>query len=306
MLLGGAALLLVLAAGAAHAADAGQGYVRISGTRVSLKRPYGMVLARSFSGLQTPDGSVAITVTEVQRPFQQAALSYTKEGLAAAGVTLLGRDDVEISGQTGLIAYARQGEIALWLAAFGNDKETVVLRATAPLSGAKKISDKIHEILATATWEREVDVSPFQGLDFELAGKIPLKFAVRLGPDLYFTRDGKVRTDPDEPELVVGRRERKVAKEDRDEFCKTTLEATPGIGLTSDAQQADVRVDGLDGCEMMVAGFEKHTKNEILVYQLILFSADGHYLFRGRTGWEQQFRFVGTLIESVRAFKRKT
>jgi len=181
-----------------------------------------------------------------------------------------------------------------------------VVRGMAPVVSAKKVTDRVHDILVTARWEREETVSPFQGLDYELAGKLPLQFAVRIGSDLYFTRDGAVRTDPDELELVVGQRGRKIPKEERDEYCKTTLEGTPGVGLTSDAQQADVRIDGLDGCEMMAAGRERKSSTEILVYQLVLFDADGHYLFRGRVGWERQFRFSGVLLETVRAFKRKS
>jgi hypothetical protein len=281
-------------------------YVKIPATRVSLKRPYGMFVARNYAGLATEDGAITVVVTELQRPLEDARKNFSPEIVPAMGLHMFARSEVEIAGFPGFIAYLRQGDkLAIWLSAFGDENESVVLRAQAPLAQAQKVTETLHEILVTAKWDREKIVSPFHGLGFELAGKIPLRPAVRLGADLHLTRDGKIREKPEEVELVVSQRPGRIPKEERDDFCRTQLEESPGIGLTSDAQQADVRIDGLDGCEMMVAGRDLGAKREILVYQLILFDVDTYYRFRGRIGWEQQFRFVNLLLETSRSFKRR-
>jgi hypothetical protein len=281
-------------------------FVRIPGTRVSLKRPHSMYLARNVSGLATRDGQITVVVTELQRPLSTARKYYSPEVVPAMGLVMIALSEVEIAGYPGFVAYLRQADrYAIWLAAFGDEQESVVVQGQAPFKQAPKVTETIHEMLVSAQWHREEIVSPFHGLDFELAGKLPLKYAVRVGTDIHLTRSGDLRKSADEVELVVSQHTGKIAKEKRDDFCKTQLEETPGVGLTSAAQQADVRIDGLDGCEMMVAGRDLAAKRDILVYQLLLFDVDRYYLFRGRVGWEQQFRFVNLLLETARSFKRR-
>ncbi len=305
--LAGAALVAQLVAVAGRAAEDEDAYVRIPGTRVSLKRPAGMHLSRTFAGIETRDGTVFVTVTELHRSWAQTSEDFEPEALAQAGIRVLARGDVEIGGQPGFIAYLAEGpSTAIWLAVFGDDVESVVVRGSAPAARAKQVNDKIHEILVSAKWERERAVDPFQGLGYRLAGKLPLRFAARIGSDLYFTRDGAVRTTSAQPELVVGQRAARVPAPKRNAFCKTAFEQVPGVEITAEPQQADVQIDGLAGCEMMAAGQERTTKADLLVYQVILFDADGHYLFRGRTGWAQRLRFTELMTESVRAFKRRT
>ncbi len=291
------------AAGAAKDGD----YVHISGTRVALKRPKGMVKSRSFAGLETPDGQLRITVTELHRPLSEASNSYTEAELAKAGIRLLGREDMSIAERPGFIAYAAQGDsVALWLAAFGEGDDSVVLTANAPLANAKQVSDLMHETLVSARWERNAVLDPYDGLDWELAGELRLKFAQRVLGDLTFTRDGAMPGDAwDDPVLTIGKRAGRIEESARADTCREAIEKAPGVREVANLEVAEVSREGLNGCEMAATAVEATSGKGVILYQVLLFDGSGRYWFRARVGVNKQYRYLPDLLDAVKSFKRR-
>jgi hypothetical protein len=283
-------------------------YVRITGTRVSLRRPTGMVKSRDSAGLTTPDGKLRITVTEVHRPLADASKSYTEPELGKVGIRLLGREDLHIAERPGFIAYAAQGkQTALWLAAFGEGDESVVLAASAPLERAKEVSDLMHATLVSARWERDAELDAFAGLDWELTGTLRLKLAQRVLGDLTFTRDGSLPTDDtwDEPVLTIGKRAGRIEENARADTCREAIEKTNGVREVSGLEIAETSREGLPGCEMAATAIDQTSGKGLILYQVILFDGSGRYWFRGRVGVNKQYRYLPELLEMVKRFKRR-
>ncbi len=281
-------------------------YVHIAGTRVSLKRPPGMVKSREFSGFQSPDGNLRILVTELHQPLAEASRGYTEEELAKAGIKLLGRADVQIAERPGFIAYSAKGNLANWLAAFGEGDQTVVLAASAPLAQAKEVSDLMHETLVSARWDVASKGDPFDGLDWELAGSLRLKLAQRMLGDLTFTRDGAMPGEAwDEPVLVIGKRAGRIEPNARADACRRAIGSTSGVRDVGNVEIAETSREGLPGCEMAATATDEKSGKGVILYQVMLFDGSGSYWFRGRVGVNKQYRYLPELLDVCKSFRRR-
>ncbi len=284
-------------------------YVAILGTRVSLRRPPDFVRTRGDAGLSSVSGDVAIVVSELLQPIDDLQREHTKDELGRYGILLLGREETEIDGHRGFIAYALQrvggNEIALWIVGFGTEQQSVLLHAQAPKNKAKEVSDMLHETLVTARWDLERAYDPFSGLRFVLAGKHRLKLARRVGDLLTYTKTGSLDGAPGDPVLVISRTAKSIPEDRRDEMCRNSLENATGVAdITIQASEV-LKVDGLEGCEVLAFANRDPGDGRLALYQAVLFDREGYYVFHGRVSSGLQYRFLSAFKELVQSFKRR-
>jgi hypothetical protein len=307
--LGVAVLAVPVAVAAERPQDAEDEYVAILGTRVSLRRPPGFVRTRGETGLSSVSGDIAIVVWELLQPFDDLQREHTKEELGRYGILLLGREELEIDGHNGFIAYALQraggNEIALWIAGFGTEQQSVLLHARAPKGQAKQVSDMFHETLVTARWALELPYDPFSGLPFVLAGKHRLKLARRVSDRITYTRTGSLDGAPGDPVLVVSHTPTSIPEDRRDELCRGALETATGVSEISIQGSEALKVDGLEGCEVVAFATRDSGDGRLALYQAVLFERKGYYVFHGRVGSGLQYRFLSAFKEVVVSFKRR-
>ena len=306
----GVAVLALPAPVVAEGRQAAEGeYVAILGTRVSLRRPPDFVRTRGHAGLSSVSGDVAIVVSEMLQPFDDLQREHTKEALGRFGILLLGSEETEIDGHRGFIAYALQRtagkEIALWIAGFGTEQQSVLLHAQAPKNKAKKLSDMFHETLVTARWDLERPYDPFSGLAFVLTGKHRLKLARRVRDVLTYTKTGSFDGPPGDPMLVISHTAKGIPEERRNEMCRTSLDSATGIADVRIHTGEVLRVDGLEGCEVVASATRDSGDGKLAIYQAILFGREGYYVFHGRVGSNLQYRFLSAFKELVQSFKRR-
>ena len=284
-------------------------YIAILGTRVSLRRPPGFVRTRVHAGLSSVSGDVAIVVSELMQPIDDLQLEHSKEELGRYGILLLGREETEIDGHKGFIAYALQRaegrEIAHWIVGFGTEKQSVLVHAQAPKSKAKKMSDMLHQTLVTARWDLERPYDPFAGLPFRLAGKHPLKLARRVLDLLTYTRTGLLDGAPGAPVLVISHTAKSIPEQRRNELCRNSLETATGVAEVRIRSSEVLKIDGLEGCEVLGFADDDSGGGRLALYQAVLFDRKGYYVFHGRVSSGQQYRFMSAFKEMVQSFKRR-
>lgn len=163
-------ILLVVATGSAQARESPT-QATIAGTRVSLKPPSGFTPSPQFSGYWLESHDSSLIVTEFPGSFREVASGFSSPAdLAARGLSLLSKQEIEISGLRGELLQVKQTSSSTdylkWIVVFGDDKESVMIAATFPKKHENELSQKMKASILTATWDRGQKVSPTEGLNF--------------------------------------------------------------------------------------------------------------------------------------------
>ncbi|MEM7284046.1 MAG: hypothetical protein AAF438_20755 [Pseudomonadota bacterium] len=274
--------------------------------------PDGFERASSFHGFQQESTGSSVLLTSMPGPFSEVSKAFTKDLLAAQGIVLNSKDDVEVAGGSGLLLNVSQEAYEIlfqkWVFAFGDEALSYIVTATFPQAIADEASDHLRDVVLTANpiaVSTEDEELPFKLTPAE--GLVESKLPGSLGKAAYFTMDGKVPTEsPDDPIFVAAHSLGQVSIDDRRTFAAQRLGGMAGITELKAESVKDVQVDGLPGVELIATGVGPKTGTPLFVYQLMLFQgSSGYVLMVGiaresqRTPYLEAFRDTASSYESV-------
>ena len=304
-------ILLVVATGAAQGKESSTQATIVAGTRVSLKPPSGFTLSPQFSGYWLESHDSSLIVTEFPGSFREVSFGFSSPTeLAARGLSLLSKQEIEISGLRGLLLQVTQTtsstDYLKWIVVFGDDKESVMIAATFPKKHEHELSQKMRGSILTATWNREQKVSPTEGLNFTFTEIGELKLAKRIANSLVFTKGGIFPSKAiDDPIFLIGQSIGKIEANDLEQFAISRVSQTASVSHVEIEQSDKVTVDNLSGHEIVAKGKDIESGQAMVIYQMILFEDQRYYIMQGLISGAQRQTYLTAFKEMARLFRRK-
>ncbi|MFZ4476616.1 MAG: hypothetical protein ACOYPR_15570 [Saprospiraceae bacterium] len=279
----------------------------IPGTKISMVPPDSFVLAQKFSGFQHNESGSSIMVSELPAPFQVMTNAFTKEALQAKGMELLGKEQITLGVNAGLIFFVRQTANNLvylkQILVFGDSTHTTMINGIYPEKYKETLEGKIKASLRTAHPSGSF-ISPEQAAPFEIDVKeTPFSFGNGISGSLYYVAQDDVQVEGKKSSvIIVGSAIGEVAIGDKKQFVLDRLMKMPnGENLKPDSIQ-QVRIAGMDGYE--ITAHQENSQNEAF-YQLILFDdAGSYYIFVGMAMYNQA-QFLVLFKKIARTFHLK-
>jgi hypothetical protein len=284
---------------------------RVVGTRVSLKPPPEFTPSSQFPGYGLEAFSSSIIVTEIAGPFPGVSAGFSDpSALMKKGMSVLNKQVVKVNGQSGLLMQVRQdisvAEFLKWIFVLGDEKESVIITATFPKEFENELSEKMKASILTATWDREKNISPTEGLNFTVSEKRELKLAKRFINMLAYTKGGVFPdNDVENPFFTVGQSVSKLEIGDTEGFARSRILQTTSVTGIEIEQSSKVIIDNLNGYEMVARGKDKESGQLMVIYQTILFESQSYYIMLGLISSKQKDAYLTTFREMTGSFKRR-
>lgn len=278
---------LGLSIGAAHAVD----LEKIPGTRVKISKPPGFVRADTFPGFQKAEATASIMISEIPAPYKLCSAGFTvPEKMAEKGMKLLSRVENNVGNFEGQLVEVQQQAAGIdfrkWILMFGDDTFSEIVTATFPSTKAKELSEIMKSaVLTTAFDSGAAEPVEQKDLGFELSDVPGLKLASRIQNALVFTETGQL---PDKkldytPSAFVAAQSFSLTKlviDDRAAYARQRLEKSPEIDGPEIFSESDLSIAGMPGREILATAKSK-AKENLFIYQVMLFSDKGYYIMRG-------------------------
>lgn len=297
-----AAHLFVLHAGFAQNARP----IQVAGTRYSLIPPEGFVAATNFSGFQHPENGASVMVSELPAPYAELSKAFTADALKTKGMTLLGKETIDFNGgkATFLTVSQEAGgtHFLKQILMFGDADKTVMINGIYP-EAAKAIAPQIKAALLSTVYDAAQPEDPLAAANFsiEVSGT-GFKFAKSLSGSLIYTEDGKV---PSQKAMFLGANSLgQTAAGDKKQHAIQVLKQLPNGEHTQVQKIAPVRIDNLDGYEIIARGKNKQMADE-LVYQVVLYTAESEYFMLVGLASTEQEKNLAAFRKLAQTFKRK-
>jgi len=274
-------LLVAMALGAPALAES----ARVPGTGVSLVPPGGFVPAEQFSGFQNPAAGASIVVTEIAGPVSEVRRGMTRSGLASRGMELIESSTVTVGGQEALLLHvsqrSRDVDFFKWMLVGGSEARTFMVVGTFPAEESA-LSDPIRTSLLTTVWGNAPRTNLLEGLAFSVQSTPRMRFAERMGNLLILTETGRLAPGrPDVAILIVGSSLSDVEIGDLGRYSRERLLQTDRMKGLSVRSGAAVRIDSLDGYEVIADGRDAKSGRPVGVYQLLLRDGKTYHIAQG-------------------------
>lgn len=307
-----AALLLLYGTGLAQVhTEAGTGRssfnrLSIAGTKYSMMVPSGYKASTSFNGFQNPTTGGSILLIEIPGPFDTVVKSLTPEMFRNEKMELISTEKVAVNKDSGILIKLTQPSNGItynkMILVFGNGEKTVMVNTILP-ENSKGDEPRLREALFSISFNQEQDEDPLSAAAFSVntegSGLIVVKY---LAGSLFYSADGRLPTKT--ATMLVGNSFGAVAISDPADYAEQRLKKLPRGEFNGIKQKQSLRIDSLDGYEIIAYGKSEENKPE-LVYLTLLFKPDGgYYIINGMSGdefpaWEEKFKRI------ARSFKRK-
>ena len=290
---------------------------RVPGTRVSLLPVEGFLPSERFTGLEYDTLGASIRVEEFPRPGKHLIGGLDKKTLREQGLIVQKSMEWEFDGRPGLLVHVGMevGRFEKWIAAFGDEKSSVLLTATYPKSHSREFHLTLKRVLRKATWEAPSAVDPFDGWSFSLTPPKGLKYARDLERGLVFTENGKYPTrSPLEPLFVVERRKLSTVPSDKEAYARSLLgdsqlfrkaKITGKKPLTVDRRAAaPVEVNGV---EVRGRAQSRQTRVRVFFYQAVYFlpGTKEVVILRGTGSEDEEKELTEKFSTAARSLKRQ-
>ena len=279
---------------------------KIAGTKCSLIPPVGFVAATTFSGFQDVETSSSIMINELPAPYQSLVDGLTADALKTKGMTLVSKQEIDFNGSRATLINITQPANGTTyikqMLVFGDTKGTVLVNGIYPET-SKDIKAKIEEALLSTVYNAAQDDDPAGAATFSIdVNGTDLKLIKYMSGSLLYSVDGKIPTD--KPTLIVGNSLAKIPAQNQKKYAEQRLKKLPGGELLSIREIKEIRVDNLEGYEIVANGKSKDGKPE-LIYQVMLFNDRGdYYIILGQA--QEDFQHNLTTFKKVtKTFKRK-
>ena len=286
-----------------------EAHVLLKGTNIYMVPPPGFIASKNFKGFEkTADAASTIMATELKAPFVEVTAGFTKEMMQTRGITLLSKEETNISGMKGILLKVNQNAGGLvfskYILVYGNNNFSQMINGVFP-ADSTATGNAIRKSLLTLIADTNMVVDVRQGLDYSLTETgTDLKFHSVSGNVMLFNRDGKTPTQsPDKVSVIADRSFQKQIILDRKKFCEDRLRQLFGdkISITP-AGIKPITIDGINGYELFAQNL--HDTNE-KIYEAILFPSNGgYYIFLG-TYHKSYPKAEEDVLQLVRSFKVK-
>lgn len=286
----------------------------VAGTRVTIEKPPGFEKATTFSGFQKSDVAASIMITELPAPFRSATAGFDEKKMAERGMKLLSKVDSKVSNYDGMVVEFTQSAQGIafhkWILAFGDDTFTQLVSATCPETEANQLGAVMKHAVLTASFDASKSPMQPKDLGFEVSEVPGLKLATLVQNAMIFNTTGqlpKQKLDYTPVSFVAaqsistGRMEIK----DKVKFAQERLLVSPELSGVQLLSETDVKLANLPGREI-VATAKSKSNEELFVYQVMLFPADGYYLMRAECLLSQRKEYEPSFKSLARTFRLRT
>lgn len=284
---------------------------RIAGTNLFMIVPDGFIPSNSFQGFQQSSSGSSLLVAEVPGPFAELIAGFTPEALKSKGVIVKEKEMLTINGKKGVLfttlQQANSTDYTKYILLLANGKTTFMVNGIFPKLLAQ-LDKPMREALLSIVHHKGKAIDPLEGISFEInVQETKLKFAQNLTGSLLYTVDGKVPTlSEDKTTFIVGLGTTPLPENmSEKEAAMNRLNKLPYTNLSIDeTASGEVFVDGMKGYEIVAYGPLKDGNLSGVVYQMMLFNAQGYCLIIGTSTTELKENL--SLFKHVaRTFKRK-
>ena len=264
------------------------GKERVPGTRVTIEPPAGFTKATQFPGYMMESTGSSIMVTPVPGgTFSEVSKGFTHSGLATQGMKLIKKQETKVGSADGVLIHASQGahgmEFLKWMLAFGDNTETTLVVATFPKQFAELLSDKLKSSILSTEWQKSMNLDFFEGFTFRVSESGSIKFANKMGNNVFLTENGVFPQKEEGAPLVIVRasisQDWKIPTEKR-KFSNQRLRQTKVLLSPTVIEERNIEIDGLDGFLIYAEGVDKESGGDMYIEQCLLFTSDGYYIFQ--------------------------
>jgi len=300
------------------------GRKRVQGTDISLIPPRDFKVAQKFSGFEYPDAGASIMVSVLRGGIGNFIVGMTDERMKAKGMTVLSRQRIEVDGKQGLLLHLAQDAgghpYRKWMLVFGDTSKTALLLATFPKEKEELLSRAMRDSLLTAkTGARgeaaaeetgdesatEAAAKKLEGVPFKITPTAPLKLAEVINKTVMLTRGGTYPiAEPGDPLFIAGAAVATVTPSDRKKYALTRLQATATAKEIEVKSVSEIKINGLPGFEIVANAKHDPSGTPLLLYQVMLFTADSTYLMQGMGLLNADPGFLGPFRKTAQSFKR--
>ena len=285
------ALALLLAATVVGAAP-----TTIPGTRISFEIPAGFTLGEGFAGIAWPEAATSIVVAELPTRAIDMRRAMTPGQLASRGMAMVESQVVTSAiGEATLVLatqVAQGTEFVKMILVAGNDRETVMLTATAPSQVWPQVSDTVRATLLTATWEPGARIDPMASLGFRVGSTEDLAPARALaGAALLITaRDPADGPERGGPYAVVARSAATTQATDLALVARARLARTDRVGDIEIREEGSATMSGMPAHELIASG--RSRGRDVVIYQAMAFDGSLYYVLQGFVDASRADRFL--------------
>jgi hypothetical protein len=285
-------------------------YVSFPACGIKIRQPEGFEKADSFDGFGNPETQSSVMAMSIPGPYSKVAAGFTQEQMKARGWTLQSKQDVKVDGLPGILAHFEQpagGQLFLkWSLAFGDDRKTTLVTATAPKAQDRELAARLKAAVLSTRLDRHAPPDPGTDLPFTVAASPKLKLTPAISKTLAYTKDGVIPTEsPKDPLFLAAPALGKVVAEDKRQYAERRLRqtaVTKGLALKSTHA---INIDGLDGYESLAEAEDAESGAPLIVYQVILFDEGSYILMHGLVGTELRDEYLPEFKAMARSFQRK-
>lgn len=283
----------------------GEEPVAFPGAGVRLVCPDGFGKARDFEGFQQEETQSSVMALRIAGPFAQTTAGFSAEPMKRRGMTLVSREEVRIEGFPALLLAVEQSaygtDFSKWMLVFGDETETRMVMATFPKADATGLSARLRDaVLGT----KLAEVGP-PDVGFALTPSPGLKPATAFGKSLLFTREGTIPLKSrEDPLFIAGPSIAKVPEGDAKTLAVRRIAQTEGTKVGALLESNAVRIDGLDGWELVAEATDAGTGTPLVVYQTMLFEKDRYLLLQGIAGAKARDEWLPEFRAMARSLRR--
>jgi hypothetical protein len=290
--------------------DGHDGYVSFPAAGIKLMRPAGFDNAESFHGFQQPSTHSSVMTMTIPGPFKEVTRGFSAEQLKRKGMSLVGKENVEVDGHSGLLLRVNQEaygtEFAKWILVLGNEKETKMVLATFPRADEVALSAELKSIVLGTKLDATAANAPGADVGFTITTSDTLKPAQGIGKMLVYTLDGTIKQkSPEDPVFTAARSFSKVPIVDKRQFAIQRLLQTALTQITSITTTNPITIDGLDGYELLADAQSSRSGAPLVVYQVMLFDEGAYLLMQGRVGEPLAPEFIPEFKAMARRLSRQ-
>lgn len=280
----------------------------VKGTHVIVTAPSGFVAADRFPGYMSEGTGSSVMVSELPAPFAEVSRDFNAAGFKRKGMTLLTKADAAYGNHKGVlisVSQSAQGvDFLKWMAVFGDEKTTYIVTASFPKEAEGDLSDLLKKTVmgsrASAT-----PSDPLDALTFRVSPTNDMKVAKVVGNNVLLSKGGVFPAKGIEtPIMVVGASaSRGLSIPGRKAFAEARLQKIATLKDVRPTSTAPITIDGLDGIESVGDATDIDTGTAAVVYQVVLFDADGYYGIQGIASKQQGEAQLQTFKQIARTFR---
>ena len=192
--------------------------------------------------------------------------------------------------------------------AFGDSTESTLVIANFPKDFFPQLSGNLKRSILSVEWDKSMELDFFEGFTFRVSESGSLKFANKMGNNVFLTENGVFpRKEKGAPLVIVGAsvtHDWQVPAE-KALFSNQRLKQTKVLRSPKLIEEKEIKIDGLDGYLIFAEGTDRDTGSAMYVEQCLLFTSEGYYIFQALVDQERMDEFKLDFSEIMQSFKRK-